>query len=107
MDSALAQWEAKENSTPDEEWAALKQVVYNTLKTYLGKPDGKHQRSQWPGATYSDEQKRPSPPVSVANQEHKVHHCIIQRFLQTATKTHPCTEVRLVANGGSGAAERC
>ena len=43
MDSALAQWEGKENSTPDEEWAALQQVVYNTAKTYLGKPDRKKQ----------------------------------------------------------------
>ena len=43
MDSALAQWEEKENSTPDEEWAALQQVVCNTAKTYLGKPDRKHQ----------------------------------------------------------------
>ena len=43
MDSALAQWEEKENSTPDEKWAALQQVVYNTAKTYLGKPDRKHQ----------------------------------------------------------------
>ncbi|KAK2182917.1 hypothetical protein NP493_332g01011 [Ridgeia piscesae] len=43
MDSALAQWEEKEHSTPDEEWAALQQVVYNTAKTYLGKPDRKHQ----------------------------------------------------------------
>ena len=43
MDSALAQWEEKENSTPDEEWAALQQVVYNTAKTYLGKPDRKKQ----------------------------------------------------------------
>ena len=39
MDSALAQWEKKKNSTPDEEWAAMQQVVYNTAKTYLGKPD--------------------------------------------------------------------
>ena len=39
MDSALAQWEDNENSTPDEEWAALQQVVFNTAKTYLGKPD--------------------------------------------------------------------
>ena len=37
MDSALAQWEEKENPIPDEEWAALQQVVYNTTKTYLGK----------------------------------------------------------------------
>ena len=36
MDSALAQWEEKENSTPDEKWAALQQVVYNTAKIYLG-----------------------------------------------------------------------
>ena len=43
MDSAPAQWEEKETSTPDEEWAALQQVVYNTAKTYLGKPDRKHQ----------------------------------------------------------------
>ena len=43
MESALAQREEKENSTPDEEWEALQQVVYNTAKTYLGKPDRKHQ----------------------------------------------------------------
>ena len=42
MDSPLVQWEEKENSTPDEEWAALQQVVYITAKTYLGKPDRKH-----------------------------------------------------------------
>ena len=33
MDSALAQWGDKEHSTPDDEWAALQQVVYNTAKT--------------------------------------------------------------------------
>ncbi|KAK2168420.1 hypothetical protein NP493_1225g00000 [Ridgeia piscesae] len=43
MDSALAKWEEKGSSTPDEEWPALQQVVYNTAKTYLGKPDRKHQ----------------------------------------------------------------
>ena len=43
MDSALAHWEEKENSTPDEEWAALQQGVYNIAKTYLGKPERKHQ----------------------------------------------------------------
>jgi len=43
MDIALTQWEEKENSTPDEKWAALQQVVHNTSKTYLGKPDRKHQ----------------------------------------------------------------
>ena len=42
MDSALAQWEEKENSTPVEECAALQQVVY-TAKAYFGKPDRKHQ----------------------------------------------------------------
>ena len=41
MNSALAQWEEKESSTPDEELAALQQVVYNTAKTYLSKPDKK------------------------------------------------------------------
>ena len=43
MGSALTHWEEKENSTPDEEWAALQQVMYNTAKTYFGKPDRKHQ----------------------------------------------------------------
>ena len=43
IDSALAQWEEKENSTTDEEWEALQQVVYNTAKIYIGKPDRKHQ----------------------------------------------------------------
>ena len=35
MDSALAQSEVKENSTPDEEWAALQQIVYNTQSVHL------------------------------------------------------------------------
>ena len=43
MDSALAQWDEKETSTPDEVWAALQQVMYNTAKTHIGKPDRKHQ----------------------------------------------------------------
>ena len=42
-DSALVQWEEKESSTPDEEWAALQQVIYNTANTYLGKPEIKLQ----------------------------------------------------------------
>ena len=68
MDSALAQWEEeKENSTSDEEWKALQQVVYNTVKTYLGKPDRKHQDWFDPN---DQEEKRPSPRESVANQEH-------------------------------------
>ena len=64
MDSALAQWEEKENSTPDEEWAALQQVVNNTAKT----PG--IVRPQRPGATDTYEQKRPSPPGNVVNEEH-------------------------------------
>ena len=63
MDSALAQWEEKENSTPDEEWAAVQQVVYNTAKTYLGKPEEKTPglvRPQRPGATdLSTEETKP------------------------------------------------
>ena len=43
MDSALTQWDEKESSTPDEEWEAWQQVVYNTAKTYLGKPHINHQ----------------------------------------------------------------
>ncbi|KAK2165112.1 hypothetical protein NP493_1382g00007 [Ridgeia piscesae] len=43
MNSALAQWEEKESSTPNEEWAALQQVVHNTAKTYLDQPERKHQ----------------------------------------------------------------
>ena len=45
MDSALAQWEEKESSTPDEEWAALQQVVYNRAESRLGKPDRKQHNS--------------------------------------------------------------
>ena len=72
MESALAQWEEKESSTPDEEWAALQQVVYNTAKTYLCKPERKHQDWVDPNDQELDsyEQKKPSPPESVANQEH-------------------------------------
>ena len=55
MDSALAQWEEKESSTPDQEWAALQQVIYNTAKTYLGKPDKNTRTGSTPndhGSTY-------------------------------------------------------
>ena len=72
MDSALAQWE-KESSILDGEWAALQQVIHNTAKRYIGKPEKKNQDyidPQHPGYTDSYEQKRPSPPDSVANQEH-------------------------------------
>ena len=99
MDSALAQWEEKENSTPDEEWAALQQVVYNTVKDIYWQARQKKAglvRPQRPGATYSYKHNRRSPPESVANQEHYIHHCSLQQCLQTATQIHPCTEVGLV-----------
>ena len=32
MNNALAKWEEKESFKPDEEWAALQQVVHNTAK---------------------------------------------------------------------------
>ena len=72
MDSALAQWEDKENSIPDEEWAALQQVVYNTAKIYIGKPGRKHQDCFNP----NDQElqtlmsRRYQAHQSVANQEH-------------------------------------
>ena len=72
MESALAQWEENESSTPDEEWAALQQVLYNTAKTYLGKPERKYQ--DW---FYPNDQKlqtlmsrRDQAHQRVANQEH-------------------------------------
>ena len=43
MDNALTKLEEKEDSPPDEEWADLQQVVYNTARTSLGKPDRRHQ----------------------------------------------------------------
>ena len=65
MDSALAQWEDNENSTPDEAWAALQQVVYNTAKTYFfGKPDRKQQ--DW----FDPNDQELHTLMSVANQEH-------------------------------------
>ena len=71
MGSALAQWEEEEeNSTPDEEWAALQQVMYNTAKTYLGKPDRKHQ--DW----FDPNDKDPSDLMDRRDQAH-------QRVLQT------------------------
>ena len=93
MDSGLAQWEGKESSTPDEGWAALQQVVYNTAKTYLGKPDRKHQ--DWfdprecckPGAL--------DPPLQHTQMPADCY------------KTHSFTEFRLVGKEGSGVAESC
>ena len=72
MDSALAQWEEKENSTPEKEWAALQQVVYNTAKTYIGKPDRNNQ--DWLDPNDQELQiimsRRDQAHQSVANQEH-------------------------------------
>ena len=110
MDSALAQWEEKENSTPNEEWEALHQVVYNTAKTYLRKPDRKHQ--DW----FDPNEQELQTLMSRRDQAH-------QRVLQTRStrsttaaykdacrllkKKHACNEVRLVGKEGSGAAESC
>ncbi|KAK2188889.1 hypothetical protein NP493_120g00037 [Ridgeia piscesae] len=109
MDSALTQWEGKESSPPEEKWAALQQIIYNAAKTYLGKPDRKHQ--DWFDPKKQELQtltsRRNHAYQSVANQEHYIHHCSIQRCLQIATKTQSCTEVSLVGKEGSGAAESC
>ena len=110
MDSALDQWEEKENSTPEEEWAALQQVVFNTAKTYLGKPDRKLQ--DW----FDSNKQELQTLTSRMDQAH-------QRVLQTRStrpttaadkdackllqKTHPCIEVRLVGKECCGAAESC
>ena len=103
LDSALIQWEEKKSSRPDEEWAALQQVVYNT---YLCKPDRKHQDR------FDHNHQELRTLMSRRNQAH-------QRVLQTrstrstttaykdACRLHPCTEVRLVGKENSGAAERC
>ena len=97
MNSALAQWEEKENSTPDEEWAALQQVVYSTAKTYLDKPDRKNQ--DW----FDPNDKELQIIMSRRDQAH-------QRVLQTRStrsttaaykdacrllqkQTHPCTDL--------------
>ena len=103
MDSALAQWEEKENSTPDEEWEALQQVVYNTAKKYLGKPDRKHQ--DWFDPNDQELQ-------TLMSRECCKPGALDQPLQHIKTpadcyKTHPCTEVRLVGKEGSGAAESC
>ncbi|KAK2150128.1 hypothetical protein NP493_2854g00013 [Ridgeia piscesae] len=77
MDNTLVQWEENENSTQDEEWAALQQVVYNTAKTYLGKPDRKHQ--DW----FDPKDQKLQTLVSRRDQAH-------QRVLQTRS-TRPTT----------------
>jgi len=84
MDCALAQWEEKESSTP-----ALQQIVYNTAKTYLGKPDRKH--LDWVDTNDQELQ-------TLMSRRDQAHHRV---------KMHPCTEVRLVGKEGSGAAEMC
>jgi hypothetical protein len=43
MDNALEKLEHKNESSLDEEWTALQQVVYNTAKLSLGKADRRHQ----------------------------------------------------------------
>ena len=72
MDSALAQWEEKKNSTPDEEWASAAGCVQHSqdISWQARQKTSGMVRPQRPGATDSYEQKRPSPPESVANQEH-------------------------------------
>ena len=105
------QWEEKENSTPDEEWAALQQVVYNTAKTYLSKPERKNQ--DW----FDPNDQELQILMSRIDQAH--HRVLLTRSTSSttaaykdacrmnATKTHPCTEVGLVGKEGSGAAESC
>ena len=69
MDSALAQWEEKESSTPDEQWEALQQDVYNTDISWQAREKTPGLvLPQRPGATDSNEQKKPSPPESVAKK---------------------------------------
>ena len=72
MGSALARRQEKENSTPDEEWATLQQVVYNTAKKYIGKPDIQHQ--DWFDPNDQELQtlmsRRDQAHLSVTNQEH-------------------------------------
>ena len=84
MGIALAQWEEKGSSTPDEEWAALQQVVYNTAKTYLGKPDRKHQDWLDP----NDQELH-----TLMNRRHQAHKRVLQarstRFT-TAAHTDAC-----------------
>ena len=110
MDSALAQWKKKESLTPDEEWAALQQVVYNTAKTYIGKPDRKHQ--DWFNPNDQELQTLMSRRVQshkrvLQTRSTRSTTAAYKEFLQTAAKTHPSTEVRLVGKEGSGAAESC
>jgi len=64
----------KENSTPDEEFAVMMQVVYNTAKTCVGKPERKH--LDW---------------LDPSGQElhtligQKIHYCSIQICLEIPT----------------------
>ena len=69
MGSALAQWEEKESSTPDEEWAGRVQHSQDISWQARQKTPGlvRHHR---PGATDAYEQKITSTQENVANQEH-------------------------------------
>ncbi|KAK2178123.1 hypothetical protein NP493_561g00003 [Ridgeia piscesae] len=67
LDSALAQWEEKESSTSDDEWAALQQPRY----ILTGQTENTRTGSTPTTRSYRlYEQKRPSRPESVSNQEH-------------------------------------
>ena len=110
VDSALAQWEEKESSTPDEECATLQQVVCNTIKTYLCNPERKRQYWFDP-----NDQKL----HTLMSRRDQTHQSVLKtRSTRSTTtlykdacrllqKTHPCTEVRLVKKEGSGAAASC
>ena len=80
MDSALVQWEGKENSTPVEEWAALQQVVYKTAKTYIGKPDRKHQ--EWFDSNDQEQQ-------TLMSRRDQAHQRVLQnRSTRSTTATY-------------------
>ena len=73
--------------------------MYNTSNTYLGKPDIKHQ--DWFDSNDQELQTLMSRTVQahqrvLPTRSSIQSHGSIQRCLQTATNTHPCTEVRLV-----------
>ena len=102
MDSALAQWEEKENSIPDEEWAAVQQILYNTAKAYLGKPDRTHKELQTLMSRRDQAHQ-----IELQTRSTRSTTAAYKRCVQTATKTHPCSEVRLFGKESSGAAVSC